>query len=150
MIKRLLLTLFVALIGIAATAQTDAVRWRLSVKMTSETEGVITLRALVGEGWHMYGTQLPDGGPRPTKISFDGSQGITPVGKLTPSVAPVTVNDPMFGLKLNWWAQNVNFTQKFKLNKPEGAKVVANVTYMACDNKNCTPPKSQTLTYNFK
>ncbi len=150
MIKRILLTFFVALIGIAAMAQTDAVRWRLSVKMTSDTEGIITLRALVGQGWHMYGTDLPDGGPRPTKISLDGSQGISLVGKLTPSQAPVVVSDPMFGIKLNWWASNVNFTQKFKLNKRDGAKVVASVTYMACDNKNCTPPKTQTLTYNFK
>lgn len=148
--KRIFLFLCVALFAAVAVMAQNPIRWRMTVKMTSETEGVITLRALVDEGWHLYGTQLPEDGPKPTQISFTDSQNISLVGKLTPSAAPKTVNDPMFGMKLNWWDANVNFTQRFKLKKREGAKVVANVSYMACNDQNCQPPKNQTLTYVFK
>ncbi len=76
--KRIFLFLCVALFAAVAVMAQNPIRWRMTVKMTSETEGVITLRALVDEGWHLYGTQLPEDGPKPTKISFTDSQKYKP------------------------------------------------------------------------
>lgn len=148
--KRILLFICVAILAAVAVSAQNPIRWRLAVKMTSDTEGVITLRALVNEGWHLYGTKLPEDGPKPTHFSFAESQGIKLTGKMMPSVATKSIDDPMFGMKLNWWDCNVSFTQHFKLVKREGAKVVASVSFMACNDQNCMPPKTQTLTYIFK
>ena len=60
----------------AAMAQTvQPVKWRISVKMTSKTEGVVTIRAIVGQGWHLYGLDIPKGGPKPTSFNFSKSEG---------------------------------------------------------------------------
>lgn len=148
--KRIFLFLLVALAAAVGLSAQNPIRWRMSVEMTSDTEGVITLRALVDEGWHLYGTRLPEDGPKPTKFSFSESKGISLVGNMTPSVASKSIDDPMFGMKLNWWDGNVNFTQRFKLVSHEGAKVVANITFMACNDETCQPPSTRTLTYIFK
>lgn len=150
--KRFTLFCLITLLAVVATAAqgANAIRWRMSVKMTSDTEGVITLRAVVQQGWHLYGTQLPANGPKPTKFNFSNSVGIQTVGNLTPSRKPLTVHDEMFDMDLTWWDANVEFTQKFKITNREGAKVVATVNFMGCNNQNCLPPKTETLTYIFK
>ena len=148
--KKIISIICVLLLAVASLSAQNPIRWRMSVKMTSATEGVVTLRALVGEGWHLYSMTLPDDGPRPTSISFATSQGVTMIGNVAPSRKPLEVDDPMFGMKLSWWAANVEFTQKFKVDKKQGAKIEAEVSYMACNDQNCMPPKTEKLTYTFK
>jgi thiol:disulfide interchange protein DsbD len=62
--------LFVALIISAVTAMAQSpIKWRTTYKMTSQTEGVLTVKAIVTEGWHLYGTELPEGGPKATSLA---------------------------------------------------------------------------------
>ena len=140
---------FIILAAVSVQAQ-EAIRWRMAVKMTSDTEGVVTLRALVSDGWHLYGTSLPENGPKPTVFNFSGSTGVKFTGDIRSSRKPLTVEDKMFGMTLNWWDANVEFTRTFKVEKKDGAKIVAGIEYMGCNDKTCLPPKKQTLTYYFK
>ena len=89
---------------IAASAQIlNPVTWTTSVEMTSNTEGVVNYTASIEEGWHLYSTSLPDGGPNPTSVTYDLLEGVELVGELTPSrPAPETI-DMVFHLKLGWW-----------------------------------------------
>ncbi len=106
----------------AAMAQTvQPVKWRISVKMTSKTEGVVTIRAIVGQGWHLYGLDIPKGGPKPTSFNFSKSEGIELAGGIAPSVKPEARQDAAFGMELSQWSSNVNFTQHFRL-KGNGQK----------------------------
>lgn len=147
-IKSLLLLLLAAMCMSAAQAQKPAspATWRLSVKMVTETEGVATLKAIVAPGWHLYGTSLPKGGPKPTVIDFDSSTGVEFYGDLTVSQSPKKVHDKMFNLELNWWDSDVTFRKKFRVVKPAGAKVTATVQFMGCNDITCAPPASETLT----
>ena len=61
MLKRFYLLLIAAVLAVGTAMAQDAIRWRTTVKMTSDTEGVLTVRALVADGWHLYGTKLPKG-----------------------------------------------------------------------------------------
>ena len=101
------------------------IEWRISVKMTSEKEGTLTMKATIEPGWHLYGTELPDGGPKPTVFDLSGSQGIQFEGTITPSFSPKEVNDKLFGMKLNWWD-------------------------MSCDSQTCMPPKTETFSKSAK
>ncbi len=147
--KILFILSFIILAAVSVQAQ-EAIRWRMAVKMTSDTEGVVTLRALVSDGWHLYGTSLPENGPKPTVFNFSGSTGVKFTGDIRSSRKPLTVEDKMFGMTLNWWDANVEFTRTFKVEKKDGAKIVAGIEYMGCNDKTCLPPKKQTLTYYFK
>lgn len=122
------------------------VTWTINARMTDATNGVITLTATPAAGWHLYGTELPEGGPQATKIDLSKSTGITIEGSPKPSVKPVTVTDKMFDMTLNWWEKPVTFTVAFKL-KPgvKTARIKAEVNFMACDNNTCAPPTTETL-----
>lgn len=142
--KRILLLAVIILAAISASAE-NPIRWRTSVKMTSKTEGVITVRAIVSQGWHVYGLELPDGGPRPTTIDFSSSTGIKLVGKVTPARKASAHNDDVFGMTLYWWDSNVNFTQKFKVTDKSKAKINGKISYMSCNDETCMPPATESI-----
>lgn len=149
--RRYLLMLVVMLACAVAASAQNPIRWRVTAKMTSETEGVLTVKALVGDGWHLYGTKLPAGGPKPTTLDFSASKGLKFVGAFTPSLQPIEKMDPVFELKLNYWESNVTFTRKFKLTGPKSDAVVSGkITYMGCNDENCLPPKTDTFTIHLK
>lgn len=146
---RILLIALIGLAAVTAAAQqpqaAEPVRWRTIVRMTSPTEGTVTFKALVASGWHLYGLELPQGGPRPTRIDLGESTGIEFTSPVTPSKTPVTTEDPMFGLTLTWWDSNVNFTAPFRLTGDGTPTVKAAITYMACDGSTCRPPKTERI-----
>lgn len=149
--RYLTVLLAVLVCAVAASAQ-NHVRWRTTVKMTDATSGVLTVKALVDEGWHMYGTDVPKGGPVATQLNFDASQGVKFTGKFKPSVAPVKTNDAMFDMTVTYWGNpGVTFTRTFKLTgKKEDAVIKGSVKYMVCDDKNCMPPKTESITLKIK
>lgn len=138
--------LALALVASAATpAQTTPVRWRTSVRMTSDNEGVVTFKALIAQGWHLYGLELPQGGPRPTRIDLSASTGLEYTSPVAPSRAPLSAEDPMFGLTLSWWDSNVSFSAPFRLTGDATPMVKASITFMACDGTTCMPPRTETI-----
>lgn len=138
--------LFVAVLTIGTAMSQDVIRWRTTVKMSSDTEGILTVRALVSDGWHLYGTKLPKGGPKPTVLDFANCRGIKFTGPFKPSVAPVTKNDPTFGIPLTFWDGNVAFSRPFKLTGPkEKTEIIGSITFMGCNDQTCLPPKTITV-----
>lgn len=142
--KSFLTLLIVAFASLAMSAQSP-VRWRLYVNMTSSTQGEICMKALISDGWHLYGLSLPKGGPKPTTFDFSASNGIKLDGQLTPSELPNEQFDPLFGVKLSWWDRNVTFTQPFTLTNKNDAIVKVSVSYMSCNGESCTPPKTDSV-----
>lgn len=139
----LFLAMIIAL-TFSAAAQ-SVVKWTHSVKMTSATEGVVTLTAKVDKGWHVYGLDIPKGGPKPTSFNFDKSTGIATVGAVKFTPKPTKKHDKAFDMDLTWWANKVTFTQKFKVTDSRTAKIAVTVRYMACNDTNCMPPKRETF-----
>lgn len=152
--KRLLGILFAILFfATAAVAQNvqNPIKWRMTVKMTSPDTGVVTLRAIVPAGWHLYGTSLPKNGPVPTTFNFDKSTGVEFTEDFVPSTKPVTKKDEMFDLTLTQWESNVTFTRRFKLKGDvRNAVIDGSVRYMGCNDQNCLPPSTQNFKTNVK
>lgn len=141
-------TLFIA---ISATAQTAPVRWRTTAKMTSPTEGVVTVRAIITDGWHLYDTKLPKGGPVATDLNFTKSTGIKWLDNFKPSAKPVSSHDASFDMTLRWWEKDVTFTRRFKITSTTDAVSIEGcITYMTCNGQSCNPPKKQTIKLGVK
>ncbi|MEZ3599613.1 MAG: thioredoxin family protein [Paramuribaculum sp.] len=125
------------------------VTWSSSVEMNDERNGRLIFKASIDEGWHLYGIDLPDGGPNPTTFTFDKVEGMTLNGDITPSRKPHEQVDMVFHLKLNWWEDKVDFYQDFTLNEPNGAYLVeASVRYQGCNDGSCIPPSTES--FDFK
>ena len=147
MTRRFLLIFTLMVIGAScAFAQIfDPVKWKSAIKMTDATNGVVTFTATVDAGWHVYGTQLPAGGPEPTSVHWN-NQGVKLVGGLTPSKAAHKQHDETFDMDLSWWTGSVTLSQKFTVTAKE-YKIEGSIRYMACDDENCTPPKSESFSF---
>ena len=147
MTRRFLLIFTLMVIGAScAFAQIfDPVKWKSTIKMTDATNGVVTFTATVDAGWHVYGTHLPSGGPEPTSVQWN-NQGVKLVGGLTPSKAAHKQHDETFDMDLSWWTGSVTLSQKFTVTAKE-FKIEGSIRYMACDDENCTPPKSESFSF---
>lgn len=141
----LIFTLMVIAASSAFAQIFDPVKWKSAIKMTDATNGVVTFTATVDAGWHVYGTQLPSGGPEPTSVQWN-NQGVKLVGGLTPSKAAHKQHDETFDMDLSWWTGSVTLSQKFTVTAKE-YKIEGSIRYMACDDENCTPPKSESFSF---
>lgn len=154
-----ILTFFVfMLVAMAVTAQHPGVkedvppiRWRTIINTTGENSGTVTFKALIAPGWHLYALDLPEGGPKPTTFDLSASEGVKFTGKIQPSRKPLKVEDAMFGMTLQWWDTNVEFTVPFKLEKgAKDPKIFCKIGYMTCDGESCRPPKTESITAPIK
>lgn len=105
------------------------------------SEAVLTFTADIESGWHMYSTDIADGGPTAATINFDKIQGAEPVGKLTPGAGVISNFDSMFGMDVTYFEENATFTQKFKITASEYS-IQGYFQYGACNDENCLPPTS--------
>lgn len=143
--KKYLLMLLAALaVAVGASAQTG-VKWRTSVAMTSDTEGELTVRAIIPEGFHMYGMTAVKGGPVATTFNFDASTGVEFKGRTAFAPAPQKGKDEAFGTDLEWWTGRVAFTRKFRVTDAAKARIAISVKYMMCNGANCLPPRTENI-----
>ena len=70
------------------------VKWSGTARLTSPTEGVVTLTASMADGWHLYGVDMPENGPKPTRFKFEVAKGLELIGKLTAGSKPLFQNRP--------------------------------------------------------
>ena len=138
--------LFAAVLPVVAQ---QPVRWRSFVEMHGNGEGTLGIQALVEPGWHLYGLELPAGGPKATAFDFSGSEGIKFTGELTPARAAKEVKDDMFGMELSWWDSNIEFYIPFKVTSTAPV-YKCTVSYMTCDGNTCMPPVKQSMTGKIK
>lgn len=149
MIKRAILCISLFFVAMVSWAQSP-IKWSASFKMIDEVNGVVTFKASIANGLHLYGIDIPAGGPVPTSFNFNNSQGIDFVDSPIPSVKPIIAYDDVFGLELNWWEREVSFKQKFIVKNDKEAIIDCVVKYMACDNKSCLPPRKEHIQLKVK
>lgn len=127
------------------------VKWTAKGKMISETEATVTLTATMGEGWHLYGMNIPADGPEPTKITFSYPKGVKTEGALTADKAPERKTDEMFGSQTEYWSGKVTFTRRLKIDKSlKDVTVKCTVRYMSCNDVTCRPPQTTELEVKIK
>lgn len=145
--QRVAFSIFALLMVIFSGAAQDAapIRWQVTVKMTSATEGVATFKARIQPGWHLYGLEMPAGGPKATVIDTAESTGVEFTGALTPDRKPLSVHDKMFNLDLSWWDSDIALRRKFKVTDSNNARIAGKITFMGCNDMTCLPPTTQTF-----
>lgn len=127
----------------------DPIEWAASLEMASARNGSISIKAYIDKGWHLYGLNLPAGGPVSTTFTFDVPAGVKLDGDITFSEKPIEKKDPVFDLVLSWWESDVSFTQKFTLedNYNSAKPINVKVRFQGCDDRSCLAP--QTLSFDL-
>ena len=151
-VRRFVLSLSILFLGMGLNAQVirDAVTWSRSVEDKSPTEKVLVFTATVKDPWHLYGTELPKGGPTPTHLLVDKIEGAELVGGLTSTQKPIEKYDPNFEMTLRFFSGKVTFRQKIRITDPKKFAFVGAIRYMACNDEQCLPPANWEFTVQPK
>ena len=121
---------------LAMVAQID---FKVSYKRVSPTELDVVFTGTAEPGWHIYSTNIPDGGPNPAMFGLDKIEGAELVGKLKPGAGAKKEYDAMFEMDITFFENNCTFTQRVKLTA-ENYAVKGYLNYSACNDQNCLPP----------
>ena len=149
--KAFLLSLVLTIFSyVSAFAQIqDPVQFRSEWKTVSETEAEIVFTGTIDSGWHVYSTDLGDGGPISATFNIDKMEGLELDGKLTPQGKEVENFDKLFEMKVRYFENKATFVQKLKIT---GANyfIEGYLEYGACNDENCLPPTAVSFTYTGK
>ena len=148
--KKLLFPFVLLLFAVAVQAQIqDPVKFNSELKTlaTGEAEAVFT--AAIDKGWHVYSTDLGDGGPISATFNVEKIFGAEVVGKLKPVGKEISTFDKLFEMKVRYFENTAQFVQKLKLTG--GAyQIEGYLEYGACNDENCLPPTQVPFKFSGK
>ena len=122
----------------------DPVKFTTQLKTGSGAEAEMVFSATIAPGWHVYSTNLGQDGPIEASLHVNKMDGAELVGKLTPKGKEISQFDEMFGMKLRYFENSVQFVQKVKFTKPQ-YDINAYLEYGACNDEMCMPPSEAAL-----
>lgn len=132
--------LLLLLVVVASQAQIkDPVKFKTELKTLSETEAEVVFTATIDKGWHVYSTDLGDGGPISATFNVDKITGAEAVGKLKPVGKEVATFDKLFEMKVRYFENTATFVQKIKFTG-SAYSIDGYLEYGACDDESCLPP----------
>ena len=140
MIKKLLSLLGLLLVAVYGYAQIlDPVTFRTEFNKISDDVAEIVFTATIDPGWHIYSTDLGEGGPISASFNIDKVSGARVDDKLLPVGNEQAVFDKLFDMQVRYFEKTAKFVQRIKL---EGGtyRIEGYLEYAACNDQNCLPP----------
>jgi thiol:disulfide interchange protein len=115
------------------------VKWSLEQKPAGNNEIELTFKATIESGWHLYSTNLPEGGPIKTTFTFTAdSLNYVVVDGITPKTTPTKEHDKIFNMDLEFFSNEALFVQKIKVLSNQSFSLKGTIEYQSCNNETCT------------
>jgi len=148
--KKLLFPFVLLLFAVAVQAQIqDPVKFNSELKILPADEAEVVFTAAIDKGWHVYSTDLGDGGPISATFNVEKIFGAEVVGKLKPVGKEISTFDKLFEMKVRYFENTAQFVQKLKLTG--GAyQIEGYLEYGACNDENCLPPTQVPFKFSGK
>lgn len=148
--KKITHFLLLMLVSVTMWAQyQEPVKFSVEQKKISDSEIELIFTGTVDPGWHVYSTDIADGGPTAATITFETKEGVKPAGKLTPKGKVLTKHDALFDMQVSYMEGKAVFSQKLKITAPQ-YKVSGYLTFGSCNDENCMPPTNVEFNYSGK
>ncbi len=151
-IKKLIL--FTALfLGVNAHAQlSDPTSWETEVKNLGNDEYELTTIATLEPGWHIY-SQVPidaEIGPTPTQLRFYESTGNYRLVGPNEEIGTYAEFVDVWDADVLQFKERAVFHQKIELENPALNYIIAEATFMVCDDERCIPGTPEVLIFKIK
>ncbi len=142
-----ILSICLLLIAVVAQAQIqEPIKFKSELKTLAAGEAEIVFTATIDKGWHVYSTDLGDGGPISATFNVEKISGATVVGKLQPKGKEIASYDKLFEMNVRYFESTAQFVQKLKLTGGD-YKIEGFLEFGACNDENCLPPTQ--VEFNF-
>ena len=127
----------------------EPVKFKTELKTLSGAEAEIVFTGTIDAGWHVYSTDLGDGGPISATFNVEKMSGAEVVGKLTPRGKEVSDFDKLFEMKVRYFEKTAQFIQKIKFTGSDYS-IEGYLEYGACNDENCLPPTQVPFKFSGK
>ena len=127
----------------------DPVQFKTELKTISDTEIQIVFTGTIDEGWHVYSTDLPEGGPISATFNTDKMEGLELDGKLIPQGKEIENYDKMFEMNVRYFEDKATFIQKLKVTAANYF-IEGYLQYGSCNDENCLPPTDIEFSFSGK
>ena len=148
--KKSIFSILLLLFAVVIQAQIqEPVKFKSELKTLQAGEAEVVFTGTIDKGWHVYSTDLGDGGPISATFNVESISGAELVGKLKPVGKEVAAFDKLFEMKVRYFENTAQFVQKLKLTGGE-YKVEGFLEYGACNDENCLPPTQVPFKFSGK
>ncbi len=147
--KKIVFSLALVLTVLLTQAQiVNPTTWTFDSKQNGN-EVELIFKAKIDAGWHLYDTDLPEGGPIATSFVYSDSSKFEFVGKIQKNPAPEIHFDETFQMKVGYFGDQAVLTQKIKLKESKPVTIDGYVLFMSCNDETCTPPNEEEFSFAF-
>lgn len=124
----------------------NPVKWTHTVKATGSGKYVVSMKAVLEKGWHLYSQHTPEGGPVPTTILFTKNPLISMVGTVKEVGKLENHYEKLFGVNVKQFSNEVTFVQELTVKGKVKTNISGTIEYMTCNDTECLPPATQRFT----
>lgn len=100
----------------------------------------LSFNLTISDGWHVYSTSLPDGGPISASLDLDSVSGMQAASPLLFNGNELNDFDQVFGMTVRYFEKKVTFYQNFRISDADWY-IAGALTYGACNDESCLPPQ---------
>lgn len=130
-------------------SQASPANWKFSLVDAGEGEVELVANVSIDAGWHLYDTEIPDGGPYATALSIDNIEGAVAVGKFQAKDSElISGYDAVFEMNVGYYDNAAKFVQRFKITDKSAFVLEGDVRAQACNDSECTPPLPVDFVFN--
>ncbi len=130
-------------------AQSNPTNWKFSIEDKGDGEIELVANVAIEQGWYIYGTDIPDGGPYPTSLSIDKVEGAVAVGGFEARDSKLNSGyDAIFEMTIGSYENTAKFVQRFKVTDKAKFVLEGDVRSQACNGFECTPPLPEDFAFN--
>jgi DsbC/DsbD-like thiol-disulfide interchange protein len=148
---RLSLLLSLAFSMSTAKAQVrNPVKWTQSVKAAGAGKYVVSMKAVLEKGWHIYSQHTPEGGPIPTSVAFTKNPLVTLSGPVKEVGKLENHYEKLFGVNVKQFSNEVTFVQEVMVKGKVKTNISGTIEFMMCNDTECLPPATQRFSLNLQ
>lgn len=142
--KYFLLFFFSSIGIINSNAQVqEHAKWNYTTEKISDKQLQVVLTATLDSGWHIYSSQMENGGPQKTIINIEPDKSFTTEGKIAEFGELIEKFDSNFNIKLRYYPHGAVFKKIIDVANNAAFTLKGNVSYMLCTDEVCLPPEEK-------
>lgn len=138
--KKFLSLTLLLLVTVVMAVQAQ-VSFTVKYKRVTPTTVDIVFTGTAQPGWHIYSTNIGEGGPTRATFGVDKIKGAKLKGGLKGGPGAKTMQDPIFEMPVTYYEGHATFTQRVEL-LDKNYELKGYLKYGACNDENCLPPTS--------
>lgn len=137
-LKSVPIIFILSLVANVSSAQRAPVTWNYTMHRIGGNEWMLTTRATLAPGWHIYSQHVGDGGPIPTRITVGPNDDYSLIGTAEEKGKAFYFYDSLYEMNITWYGGEVSFHRRVSMNRmvPELRGIIQ---YMVCNNSQCIP-----------